>query len=199
MYPLFESIKVVDGKLHNTDWHQMRYERSYKMCYEKNPLSPLTSQINIPLAKSTGVYKLRISYNERYKKIELDPYKIKEIKTLKVVVNNEINYSLKYSDRSSLLKVYEQKESCDDVLIIKEGKVTDTSYANIVFYNGQEWLTPSTPLLEGTARANLLNEGIIIEQDIHLEDLASFKSFKVINALRSFDEVLQSDISNIKL
>ena len=190
---------MVDGRMLNIDWHQKRYLLSYLSMYNKSPLTNLVTNVNIPLEFNSGVYKLRISYNDRYKKIEFIPYAISKIETIKVVVDNEIKYDLKYSDRDKLLAAYKQKNSCDDVLIIKNGMVTDSSYSNIVFFDGKKWVTPSNPLLNGTARARLLSEKLIEEQHIKLEDLPTFESFKLINALRDFEKVDQSDISNIEL
>ncbi|MCL4155848.1 UNVERIFIED_CONTAM: hypothetical protein GTU68_066910 [Idotea baltica] len=198
MYPLFESIKVVDGKLHHIDWHHKRYARSYKSLYNKDPLSHLTDHISIPTYANVGIYKLRISYNDQYKKIEFDPYTIKEINSLKLVEKDKITYDSKFNDRSTLLEAYKQKDDCDDVLIIKNGLVTDSSYSNIVFYTGTKWVTPSSPLLLGTARARLINEGHIQEKEIKQSDISSFQSFKLINAMRSFDIIPSIDISQIK-
>ncbi len=189
MYPLFESIKVKDGKLCHPEWHQLRYERSYKKMYKKNPLSHLTSHLTIPAYANEGVFKLRISYNDQLRKIEFEPYLIKEIKTLKLVHLENIDYSSKFKDRSDLLDAYKQKDNCDDVLIIVNNRVTDSSYANIVFFDGTRWVTPTNPLLEGTARARLLDAGIVQTQEIQAKDIPSFNSFKLINALRDFHEV----------
>ena len=198
MYPLFESIKVVDGKIQNVDWHEERYARSYEVMYSKRPLTQMISHVEIPEAAREGIYKLRISYNDRYKKIEFEPYKLKEIKTLKPLLLDNLDYGLKYTDRSALQAAYEQREDCDDVLIIKDGLVTDSSYANILLHDGKQWITPSTPLLGGTARARLIAEGVVEEREVTLGQLHSFECFKLVNALRDFDVVEQSDISNIK-
>jgi len=198
MYPLFESIKVVDGEIHNVEWHQKRYEQSYKALYSKNPISHLINHVTIPAYANVGTYKLRISYNEQYKKIEFDPYVIKEINSLKLINDDNINYSSKFKDRTALLNAYQQKENCDDILIIKKGMVTDSSYANIVFYDGKDWVTPSVPLLHGTARARLIDEGRIMKQEIKVSDIPSFQSFKLINAMRDFEVVKAVDVSHIK-
>lgn len=197
MYPLFESIKVVDGQLQHIDWHEKRYIRSYEAFYKKSPLSHLSSHITIPAYAYVGVYKLRISYNKQYKKIEFNPYVLKEIASLKIVEANDISYDLKFKNRNDLLDVYKQKGDCDDVLIIKNGLVTDSSYSNIVFNDGKDWITPSSPLLLGTARARLLKQGVIKEQEIKKTDIASFDSFKLINAMRDFTEVKSISISKI--
>jgi 4-amino-4-deoxychorismate lyase len=47
-------------------------------------------------------------------------------------------------------------EGCDDIIIVRNGFVTDASYANLIFRKGDEWFTPATFLLAGTMRAFLL-------------------------------------------
>ena len=60
-------------------------------------------------------------------------------------------------------KLMELRGDKDDILIIKNGKVTDTSYANVVLSDKEgKCITPnSTYLLHGTRRASLLKSGKI--------------------------------------
>jgi 4-amino-4-deoxychorismate lyase len=68
-------------------------------------------------------------------------------------------------------------------LIVKNGFITDTSSANILFYDGRDWVTPSTPLLMGTCREKLLRGGKIREENIKRDDIYKFKHFRLINAM----------------
>ena len=93
-------------------------------------------------------------------------------------------------------RLYDLRKNCDDVLIVKRGFVTDTSYANIVFKRGKYWYTPWSALLKGTIRAFLLERNLIKEEEIRLEDIKTFESFKLINAMLEFDGP-EINISNI--
>lgn len=64
-----------------------------------------------------------------------------------------------------------QKGDCDEIIIIKNGLVTGTSFTNIAIYKDGKWITPKHPLLLGTKRAALLEKGIIQEADITVDDL----------------------------
>ena len=56
--------------------------------------------------------------------------------------------------------------ACDEILIIKDGHITDTSISNIVFRLPDGWwLTPFTPLLKGIMRTYLLESGPAIQMD----------------------------------
>ena len=70
--------------------------------------------------------------------------------------------------------LYDLRNDCDDILIVKRGMVTDSSYANIVFRRGKRWYTPWSALLKGTMRLNLLERNKIYEEEIRVEDLRIF-------------------------
>ena len=84
--------------------------------------------------------------------------------------------------------MYNQRGSCDDILILKKGWITDSYYANVVLWDGVQWFTPEEPLLEGTMRASLLEKGIIKTAGIRIEDLSRFRSLRLINALNNWND-----------
>ena len=154
----------------------------------ENPVSPDFQIAN--LKELEGLFKCRIIYSKQIEKIEFIPYRLPEIQSLKMVFDDEIDYAHKYFDRNQLNKHFSQKENCDDILIVKNGLLTDTSFANILFFNGKQWLTPSGPLLKGTQRRFLLEREQIVTADIRPADLKSFQKARLINAMiRTEDEV----------
>lgn len=198
MYPLFETLCIDNGRICNAEWHCRRFETSYSSLYRHCPTYSLLDNTHISPEYRTGGFRLRISYNESSTKTEIEPYITKNITRLKVwAVAPSFDYSLKYTDRSILNYLFSQRGDCDDVLIIKNGMVTDTSVCNIVFFDGQKWITPSTPLLCGTARARLLADGTIEERPIAVCDIHKFEAFRLINALRQFDTVATTTTDNI--
>lgn len=198
MYPLFETLCIDNGCIRNTEWHRRRFETSYGSLYRHCPTYSLLDNTHISSEYNTGIFRLRISYNESSTKTEIEPYITKNITRLKVwVVAPSFDYSLKYTDRSVINNLFSQRGYCDDVLIIKDGMVTDTSVCNIVFFDGQKWITPSTPLLCGTARARLLADGTIEERPVAESDIHKFEAFRLINALRHFDTVATTTTDNI--
>lgn len=198
MYPLFETLCIDNGRICNAEWHCRRFETSYSSLYRHCPTYSLLDNTHISSEYNTGIFRLRISYNESSTKTEIGPYITKNITRLKVwAVAPSFDYSLKYTDRSVLNYLFSQRGCCDDVLIIKNGMVTDTSVCNIVFFDGQKWITPSTPLLCGTARARLLADGTIEERPIAESDIHKFEAFRLINALRQFDTVATTTTDNI--
>ena len=71
----------------------------------------------------------------------------------------------------------------DEVVIIRNGLLTDTSYSNIALFDGRHWVTPRQPLLRGTMRQSLLDAGVLTEQDIKAEDWSSYRRVSLINAM----------------
>ena len=114
-----------------------------------------------------------------------------------MVIDDEINYSHKYHNRNHLENLFSQKGDCGDILIVKNGLITDTSFANILFYNGKEWLTPANPLLKGTQRKFLLETEKVSTADIRPSDLKYFKRARLVNAMMRFEDETGVNLSNI--
>ena len=199
MFRFIESIKYKNGKLHNLPYHNERFRKTRGAFFSIYDNSKLEESITLPPTQTDSVQKCRIVYGKSIHKIEFITYTPKEVSTLKVVVADTALYSYKYADRTELDKLFRKRESCDDILIMKNSFVTDSSFANIIFLDGKEWITPSTPLLKGIQREFLIRKGVIRERNIVVADLKSFKKFKLINAMINFDEAKEIDIANIKI
>lgn len=194
---LLESIRLENGKFFNLFYHEQRMVRSLdKLCGIDDEFDLEEFLMNLEFPKS-GLYKCRIEYDEVSRKVEFLPYQAKVIKSLKVIENDRISYDHKYLDRKVIDKMFAERGTCDDILIVRKNKITDASYANIVFKRNNEWFTPWSSLLKGTMRQLLIEEGKIQEEEITVEDLASFESCKLINAMLQFDSP-EIQISNIE-
>ncbi len=187
MSPLIESIKLENGRFHRLHYHQGRVDRSQLDLFQQKNATNLSTEIARHQHPKTGLFKCRIVYGKQVESIEFLPYEPLNIKSLKVVHDHSIDYSYKYEDRSQINALFEQRQFCDDVLIVKNGFVTDSSYSNIIFFDGYKWITPHTPLLRGTMRQFMLDAGEIKEQPVTIQDIPSFKSFRLINAMLGFD------------
>lgn len=128
--------------------------------------------------------------------VQYAPYKMREIRSLKLVEDNEIDYSFKSTDRACLNSLAAQKGDCDEVLIVKNGLLTDTSFTNIAVFDGERWLTPKHPLLLGTKRASLLERQVIREADISVETLMKAQKVSLINAMIDLGEI-EISIANV--
>ena len=82
--------------------------------------------------------------------------------------------------------------------MIKNGFITDSSYANIVLKADNVVFTPKNPLLNGTKRQKLIDQKEIIPIEIKVEDLVKFSSFAIINAFIDLEDTNFYPIENIK-
>lgn len=186
MYPLFESIRVEGGSVHLLQYHQKRLERSYLYMFKKKCAWQLNSMI--PELPKEGSFKLRFLYNKDRFTFELLPYTSRKIERLKLIEIDSYSYNHKFTDRSGLDNAYKLRGDCDDVLLTKNGFLTDTSYCNILLFDGSHWVTPEKPLFEGVQREFLINQQRVTPKQIHVNDLSDFISFQLINALNPFEE-----------
>ena len=196
---LLETIRFENGKFENLEFHQRRMNHSRKALFGcKISFSlPEVLRQHIKNTPNKGLFKCRLIYSTQIEKVELVPYFIPGTHSLKIVSDDHISYAHKFFDRKAIDKLYKQKSACDDILIVKNGLITDTSYANILFYNGTHWVTPEQPLLQGTQRALLLEKEIIKTASIRVEDLVNFENARLINAMIRFEDEVDIDIKKI--
>jgi len=186
---LVETIKVKDGMAVNMDYHSYRFNKTRKELFGYGPPVDLQEKIIIPAYAGKGIFKCRIEYDDHIRKVDFLPYKPKSIRTLKLVEAGGVEYNYKFINREGINALLEQKNGCDDILIIKDGRLTDTSYSNIIVRgNDNIWYTPSTYLLRGTKRENLLNRGVIKEKEITPAGLKRFHELRLINSMLDIDD-----------
>ena len=147
-------------------------------------------------APKTGFYRCRILYGEVLHSIEYIPYTQKKIERLKII-SSDIEYSFKYANRDALNALLESNKDVDEVIIEKEGYLTDTTISNIAFLDGKQWVTPTKPLLEGTMRAKLIDEGFLQTKQIKKEDLQNYSQVALMNAMIGFEILNMDTIQNI--
>ena len=83
-------------------------------------------------------YKARVVYGEQgVETAEYAPYSMRNINSLQVVEDNTITYDYKSTDRSRLNALVEKKGSSDDIIIVKHGLLTDTSFTNLAIFDGK--------------------------------------------------------------
>lgn len=187
MCQFIETIRIENGKALNLGFHNYRFNKTRRDIFECN--LPINLADYIQPADYTERTKCRIEYQDEVEKVEYQPYTIRPVNSLKMVTSDGLDYTYKSSNRQKLDELFKQKGDADDILIIKDGFLTDTSIANIALWNGSEWETPEKPLLEGTKRASLLGKGLIVPAAIRPNDLSRYSRIRLFNAMIEFGEV----------
>lgn len=169
-------------------YHEARLNRTRAALWRTFEPIFLHNLVPVPAFVGPEKYKCRVIYGAEIETIEWEKYQPRPIQSLRLVEDNAIDYAFKYKNRDALHALYAQRGDCDDVLIVKNGLITDTSYANVAFFDGSAWYTPELPLLPGTQRAFLLDAGVLIPKVIRVGDLGQYQAVKLFNAMLEWGE-----------
>lgn len=175
----FETIKCEDFEVFNLDFHNKRVSNTIGLNLNlQEYINPISGEL----------LRCKLIYNDNdVIDVQYFPYNKREIKSFKIVFDDEIDYSKKYLNRENLDKLFLKKDTCDEIIIVKNGFITDTTIANIAIFEDGYWITPKTPLLKGTTRERLLERKQIIEKDISLEMLLDSSEIAMMNAMIGFE------------
>jgi 4-amino-4-deoxychorismate lyase len=185
-----ESIKLKDGVFYRLKLHQERVNKAFADCFpDEDPLN-IVENIYQAVYPQKSTYKCRIVYNVDVQVLEYVPYERREIRSLKLVETEIETCAYKREDRTGYNAAFAQRGDCDDVLLVRDGLLTDTSYCNIALFDGENWFTPRLPLLYGVNRADLLANEKLIEKDIPVSDLKNYQKIALFNAMIEFGELV---------
>jgi len=188
-----ETLLVKDGEIQNLKYHLKRMEKTYN--YFKWKMENGKWKIDDELKMENGKWRIRITYNQHgIQKIEIYPIKERIFKKFKIVKIN-FDYKFKYKNRNSFsILHYPFSIDIDELILVKNNLITDSTISNLAFFTGKEWITPKFPLLKGTKREELIQKGFLKETNIHISDLKYFKKIAMINAILGFFEIEDFDI-----
>jgi 4-amino-4-deoxychorismate lyase len=177
-----ETIQLRNGKFSLLTYHQRRVNETLQQ--STFSLREILRTEDFP---TVGLFKVRISYTKNEFSITHEPYQQKHIHSLRIVESDRIDYSQKWENRSEIEKLYLQKGEASDIVIVKQKKVTDSSYANLLLWDDHRWITPTSFLLNGVMRQYLLDTGVIQEKAVNYKDMKLYSKVKLINAMVGMD------------
>jgi 4-amino-4-deoxychorismate lyase len=197
---LLETIKVRDNTLQQVQFHNHRVNYSRAGLFGALDAWDLNQMIRVPELDPAGIYRCRIVYDRIIRQVEFLPYTPRKIKILHLIHADDLVYSFKYADRQALEDFRKQAspDEGSDVLFIKNGLITDTSFSNIAFSDGRHWFTPASPLLKGTKRAYYLGTGMLLEDNITPADLKNYIRARLINAMVDLEDGEDISMENIR-
>lgn len=196
---LFETICIQDGIPVNMEYHCRRMNFTRSSLFGIHEPLQLPGFNVLPDAMKRGIIKHKIFYKEEFIRAEYEIYHPRLVHSLKMIEADELDYSHKYADRNSLDCLFQQRGENDDVLIIKKGMVTDTSIANILFFDGSSWFTPDKPLLKGTQRQFILDRGMAKAVPIQSADIRNYSLAMVVNSMKPFNPAESFSTENIEM
>lgn len=189
-----ESIRFQGGAYHLLSYHQQRVNRTFQQFFPKK--SPLNLEEILPALSHDDRCKVRVVYGENTVDVAYALYQPRPIHSIQLVTHDAIAYGYKYADRNELTSLFQQRKQCDDIIIVKNDQVTDSYYANVALFDGQEWITPESCLLPGVKRQSLIDQHILRTKNVTIRDLQQFQSISLINAMLDLGEI-QLPISKI--
>ncbi|WP_370860777.1 aminotransferase class IV family protein [Parabacteroides faecis] len=195
MCPFIETIRIENGKAVNMAFHNYRFNRTRRDIFECN--LPVNLADFIQPGEYTERTRCRVEYQEEVEKVEYLPYTIRPVNSLKIVTSDGLDYTYKSTDRQKLDELFGQRGEADDILIVRDGLLTDTSIANIALWDGSKWETPEVPLLEGTMRASLLGKEMIVPAAIRPQDLSRYSLIRLFNSMIGFGEI-EFPVTNVR-
>ncbi|WP_101688330.1 aminotransferase class IV [Dysgonomonas massiliensis] len=197
MKPTFsEAIKLLDATFYNLAYHQERIDRTQDTL-GRNRIDLKKHLQSIPDSARKGLFKCRIVYSDRIESVEYIPYSLPTINKVAIVIDDDISYDFKSTDRSRLNELRNEAKS-DEIIIVKNGLITDGFATNLVFEAEDGTLyTPKSYLLSGTKRQSLIDVGRIEERQISIEDLRYYTRIHFINAMIDLEDNMSIEIDDL--
>lgn len=190
-----ETICILNGKIQNINSHKKRMQETASYF---NFIAPELPDIEALLTDGMheSKVKCRVCYHNEITSIEFERYAPKNIKSLRLI-NMFPDYSFKFSNRKAIDDLLKFRDGCDDVLIVRNGLITDTSYSNVVLRKGNMYFTPNFPLLNGTKRRKLLEQKVIEEVEINVDNIRQYDRVWLINALLDIEDNVSIPVEQI--
>lgn len=183
-----ETIRIENRKAENLAFHNERMNRTRNTFFGTCTPIDLANHIRL-MNRTEETVKCRVVYNKEITEISYTPYRLRPVCSLRLIPADDLEYGYKSTDRKALEDLYGKRGDADDVLLVRNGLLTDTSIANIALSDGTRWYTPTFPLLKGTRRASLLKEGKITERIIRAEDIFAYSEITLFNAMIPFGKI----------
>lgn len=186
---LIETIRIQNGRVRNIKYHNQRCNQTRKALFSSIDNIDLRKVIDTSGLDAPEI-KCRITYDDVVRKVEFETYTIRPIRSLKIVEIGAFDYRYKYANREGLKSFFDQRGDKDDILMTRNGFITDTYYANVALRKAGKWYTPENPLLKGSMRAQLLVKGEIEVTDIHVDEIKDYESISIFNAMIPFKNIV---------
>lgn len=182
----FETIRCYDYDIYNLNYHRKRVARTVGLNIDLNEYIYPPNNLNL---------KCKLIYDENsIVSVYYEKYIKKHIGSFALIYDDDIEYGKKSINRECIDKLLDKRGKADEIIIMKNNLLTDTSIANIAVLYQDRWLTPALPLLDGTTRQRLLDSKQIHEENISLDMLQKSKSIALLNSMIGFDKIYKKEM-----
>jgi para-aminobenzoate synthetase / 4-amino-4-deoxychorismate lyase len=196
-FDLLETMRVdPTGTIALLDRHLARLQKSADFLSFSCPVENIRASIQAQAALNHDrVLRLLISKEGTYE-IQVKPLPAAQITHLVLTRENIHSNNLMLFHKTTARGVYDRPRAglppdTDVILVNERGEITETTIANIAVLREGKWVTPRLDcgLLPGTMRAQLLDEGEIVEGIVPATDLISGEPIRFFNAVRGVYDI----------
>lgn len=200
MYPFLESIRLENQQLHFMEWHEARFLHTQRANWGSIKYKNLDNIIKThpDFPKDDQKYKCRLVYSPKALTITFTAYTPRVIRRLQPVQINKIDYTYKSTDRHAFNLLTNGLATDTEILIFKNGLLTDSSFSNLALYDGHNWYTPEVPLFQGVHRSYLLQKSILQKTEITQVQLKNYQKIRLINAMMDWEDTWELPITAVK-
>ncbi len=185
-----------DGSIALLDRHLARLKKSADFLSFLSPVENIRDAVLRTAGQNPDrVIRLLVSKQGAYE-IQVKPLPATQITRLVLAKENIHSSDLMLFHKTTARDVYDQARSglppdTDAILWNERGEITETTIANIAVFREGKWITPRLDcgLLPGTMRAQLLEEGKIVEGVIQAADLTPAEPIRFFNAVRGVYDI----------
>lgn len=179
---LLESIRIENGSAQALKIHQDRVNRSSLALFGTSGIC-LDEILGNSALPAHGLHKCRVIYGKELIGIDYQPYEKRMIQTIALAEIGSFDYSHKYVKRDFFEALRALHIDAQELILLRDGAVTDSTFSNLAFFDGHTWFTPRFPLLAGTRRRQLLDQGKMVERQIDVDELGQYQRCSFINAM----------------
>ena len=97
----------------------------FRLTAKKDVISPIDGCVIYKAGQEVGVYNLSKEGNLEINKLPMGTYELQEIKTLKGLVLNDKKYEIKFTQKDTLTKIYEENLDIENETTVVEFSKTD--------------------------------------------------------------------------
>ncbi|MGR3812280.1 aminotransferase class IV [Jiulongibacter sp. NS-SX5] len=185
----FETIKYQNGEFSLLELHEQRLNKTRSHFFAGKDQIRLSDYLQ-EAPDDHQLYRCRVSYDEEIREVKFIPYSLAHHTKIGFCEVGSFDYAFKSEDRAFFTERVSES-GLDDLIFLRNGKLTDASYSNLALKDGDQWYTPKSCLLNGVKRQYLISKNILSEAEMTVQDLSSFTELAFINAMRDFELTYQ--------
>jgi len=191
---IFITCKVVSGEIYDLDRHLAKLHDSVHKYFFTSINKKLEEKILSSLVFDSFTGALRVTIfkdidgdlDAHISKRILDSFEKKPVrlKLIKRVQAKELDdFKVGSYGKEFYLKRLFAKEGIDDVLFYGEGKIFETSVANIFFRKDGKLITPRSGIYKGLTREKIIMSQEVEQRDVSVDELDSFDEIFICSSL----------------